>query len=269
MNAYLGVNSGNTNTTGTNNLMLGAESGKWNSTGSFNTFIGSYAGFNETGSNKLYIENSAADKTGALIYGEFDNNYLRLNANIDAGGSLNFIGTGAKLYINNAEALWFNGTYWSWGFGGTYNYFADPVTIGNIASPGYMLYVQGSAYATGLWSSSDRRLKTNINELNFTAADLAQLHPVSFEWNKEEDKSIRFEDGTQVGIIAQDVEKVMPQLVKTDSRGYKAVDYTRLSVLLIKVVQDQQAAIDKLNGEVEHLRLLESEVTELKSLLQK
>ena len=72
---------------------------------------------------------------------------------------LNTDGTFGALYVAGNQALWWDGTYFSWGYGGQYNYFADKVTIGNPSDPSYMLYVQGSAYATGTWSSSDARFK--------------------------------------------------------------------------------------------------------------
>ena len=67
---------------GSRNTAIGYDSGI-NNYGSNNIFIGAESGSNEAGSNKLYIENSAADSANALIYGEFDNDYLRMNANLE------------------------------------------------------------------------------------------------------------------------------------------------------------------------------------------
>jgi len=77
-NTYLGTTAGGSNTTGNSNTCLGRRAGMWNQTGSGNVFIGYYAGANEMGSNKLYISNS--DTIAPLIYGEFDNGLLKLNA---------------------------------------------------------------------------------------------------------------------------------------------------------------------------------------------
>jgi hypothetical protein len=76
-NTFLGTQAGTTNTTGSNNYFAGYQSGYSNITGSGNIFLGYQAGYNETGSNKLYIENS--NSTTPLIYGEFDNDLLRIN----------------------------------------------------------------------------------------------------------------------------------------------------------------------------------------------
>ena len=81
-NSIFGCKAGINLKNGSNNLFLGAESGSNNQTGSGNIFIGYKAGYNETGSNKLYIENTNAGSANALIYGEFDNKILRINANL-------------------------------------------------------------------------------------------------------------------------------------------------------------------------------------------
>lgn len=86
-NTALGSEAGALNVFGNNNTFVGRSAGVA-STGSNNVFLGYQAGTSETGSNKLYIENTSANSTDALIYGEFDNNYLRANANTDINGIL-------------------------------------------------------------------------------------------------------------------------------------------------------------------------------------
>ncbi len=79
-NTAIGTQSLWNNQLGSNNISLGWRSGFTNINGSNNVFIGAQAGYNEIGSNKLYIENSNADSTAALIFGNFDNNNLIINA---------------------------------------------------------------------------------------------------------------------------------------------------------------------------------------------
>jgi trimeric autotransporter adhesin len=79
-NAALGYQSG-FSSTGSNNVFLGNQAGYLN-TGASGVFIGNQAGYNETGSNKLYIENSNANADNTLIYGEFDNNIVRVNGTL-------------------------------------------------------------------------------------------------------------------------------------------------------------------------------------------
>jgi hypothetical protein len=80
-NTFLGMDAGNSNTTGYQNTFLGNYAGYDNTTGHGNVFLGYTAGTNETGSNKLYIDNSSTSTP--LIYGEFDNNFLTINGNLE------------------------------------------------------------------------------------------------------------------------------------------------------------------------------------------
>lgn len=82
-NTALGYRAGYNLISGTNNVLIGPYSGyAMLSSASSNVFLGYQSGYNETGSNKLYIENTSANSASALIYGEFDNNLLRFNANV-------------------------------------------------------------------------------------------------------------------------------------------------------------------------------------------
>ena len=76
-NIFIGYSAGFSNETGNNNTLIGREAGFNNTSGSSNIFLGYKAGYSETGSNKLYIDNS--DTIAPLIYGEFDNDLLKIN----------------------------------------------------------------------------------------------------------------------------------------------------------------------------------------------
>ncbi|MBK8495244.1 MAG: tail fiber domain-containing protein [Chitinophagaceae bacterium] len=62
-----------------------------------------------------------------------------------------------------------------------------------------------------------------------------------------------FTDAGQIGFIAQEVEKVFPELVVTCKDGYKAVDYSKITPVLLEAIKDQQKQIDELNRKVEKL----------------
>jgi hypothetical protein len=79
-NTFLGDGSGNNHSTGNNNVFVGFYSGNGNISGSGNIFIGFDAGYNETGSDKLYIENSSTSTP--LIYGDFNTDILVFNADV-------------------------------------------------------------------------------------------------------------------------------------------------------------------------------------------
>ncbi len=81
-NVGIGYETGFTNSSGIRNTFVGTGAGHL-TTGASNVFLGYQAGYNETGSNKLYVSNS--NTSNPLIYGEFDNDILRLNADVSIG----------------------------------------------------------------------------------------------------------------------------------------------------------------------------------------
>ena len=83
-NIFIGVQTGNRATSANHNLIIGHQAGM-NSTGGGNVFLGYQAGFNSIGSNRLYISNSDADSTQALIFGRFNTKELAFNAKVGIG----------------------------------------------------------------------------------------------------------------------------------------------------------------------------------------
>ncbi len=90
---------------GENNVAVGFRAGG-SATGSGNVFLGKYAGRYSTGDNKLFIENTDVDSTGALIYGEFDNDLLRINGSLNMNGAFTFPvtdGTASQLLMTDGS----------------------------------------------------------------------------------------------------------------------------------------------------------------------
>ena len=104
-----------------------------------------------------------------------------------------------------------------------------------------------SVSATGdivAYASSDERLKDNIKHIENPLEKVQKLNGVTWDWNDNADelqKSL-----PNVGVIAQEVEQVLPQLVKDRENGYKGVDYAKLTGLLIEAIKDQQKQINEL-----------------------
>ena len=63
-------------------------------------------------------------------------------------------------------------------------------------------------------------------------------------------EGIHENEGHDIGVIAQEIEKVLPEIVTTRDNGYKAVKYERLVALLIECVKDQQIQIDELKNSI-------------------
>ncbi len=118
-----------------------------------------------------------------------------------------------------------------------------------------LVLVNGSGTYTGSWTqASDERFKKNIKPLKNSLEQIEKLNPISYELNKDEFPEKKFSDDEQIGLIAQEVEKVIPVLVKTDSEGYKSIDYLKINVLLIDAIKEQQKSINELRKEIELLK---------------
>lgn len=118
------------------------------------------------------------------------------------------------------------------------------------ATPSQALQVAGNIIASGTITPSDARYKKNIASITDPLEKLEQLNGVTYNYRKEEFPEMKFTDKEQVGLIAQDVEKVFPQLVFEDDNGYKAVDYVKLIPLLIEALKSQQKEIEALKDTI-------------------
>ena len=120
------------------------------------------------------------------------------------------------------------------------------VSIGTTNPDIYKLYINGAARATSFAYESDRSLKKNIATISDPLAKIMELRGVTFNWKKTNNPS--------VGLIAQEVETVFPELV-SESNGIKTVEYGNLVAPLIEAVKAQQQEIESLN---ERLKALEA-----------
>ena len=84
------------------------------------------------------------------------------------------------------------------------------------------------------YSSSDERLKDNKKNINNALEKVESLNGVEFDWNDKQDVY----GGHDIGVIAQEVEKIAPELVSTRDNGYKAVKYEKLVPLLIEAIKE-------------------------------
>jgi len=112
--------------------------------------------------------------------------------------------------------------------------------------------------------SSDRRLKKNITPFAPMLDKVTALQPVHYFWRAAEFPDRHFGDSQAAGLIAQDVEQVLPELVATDSDGYKAVDYSKLPLLTIQAMKELKTENDARKAENEELK---QRVAELERLL--
>ena len=103
------------------------------------------------------------------------------------------------------------------------------------------------------FSTSDVRLKENIVPIPNAIEKIRKISGNTYDW-KAELKDVHGYEGNDVGVIAQEVEEVLPQLVQDRDNGYKAVKYDKLVALLIEGIKEQQQHIDNLTIQVEELK---------------
>ena len=98
------------------------------------------------------------------------------------------------------------------------------------------------------YSSSDKRLKENIKPIENPIGKIAQISGNTFDWIENDE--VHSHKGSDIGVIAQEIESVLPELVTTRENGYKAVKYDKVVALLIEAVKDQQSQIDELKSKL-------------------
>ncbi len=231
-NAFFGQSSGNSNTDGKFNAFFGNEAGKANTTGIFNTFFGYASGYkNITGNSNTFFGNAAG------------NSNTEGDGNVFVGYEAGFYETGSnKLYISNSSSL-------------------TPLIYGDFKNR--QLKINGTLEFTNAFATSDQRWKKDIKPLDNSLSKIQQLDGKSYLWRRDEFPDKGFSDQPQIGLIAQEVEKVIPEIVQTDEKGFKSISYTQLIPLLIEGMKEQQIELEAQQREINLLK------ESLKKLLQK
>ena len=150
-----------------------------------------------------------------------------VTGNIDTSGLLTVTGTGTSQFSSHLQAHCLGiGT-------------APSTTTGEIRAAGDIT----------AFYSSDERLKGNITPIQGSLEKLKEIKGVEFDWISKE--GIHSNEGHDVGVIAQDIEKVLPELVTTRDNGYKAVKYEKLVALLIESNKELLNRIEELEKKVQ------------------
>ena len=180
--------------------------------------------------------------TGNNVIGEFQNTYSN-NSMIKVKGVSGegiFLGTDSN---DDGFICPVGNTKLRLGYG-TPVYITDgKVGIGTSNPGSYKLYVAGSAKCTGVWEDSDVSMKKNIEPLITSLDKIIKLRGVTYQW-KDKEKG----EQKQLGLIAQEVEEVFPEVVRTDIDGYKAISYSNLVAPLIDSVKELKEENDALKA---------------------
>jgi hypothetical protein len=167
------------------------------------------------------------------------------------------LGTGAGTALELASV----------GGGGNKNFVINTTGTVGIGTTGpdrtFRLDVAGVAHASSYDTSSDARFKTKVTPLTGVLEKLEKIQSISFEWNEVYEALGRSTGQREIGVIAQEVEAVFPELVTTwGDEDYRAVEYGRLAAVLVEAVKEvraeQAAQIAVLK---ERLAVLEQTVT--------
>ncbi len=268
-NSFFGSFAGSANTSGLDNSFFGQGSGNSNFTGTRNTALGFQADVN-TGAltNATAIgANSQVDCSNCMVLGSVTN-VNGASSNVNVGIGIN--APDASLHVARGTGGFgtaaFHGTNHisHFNFSGTENTFiragkndgivfindipGGTVIIGTGSGP--KLTVNGDIWTCGNITSysnsscSDIRYKTNLSPLSNSLDKVLQLHGINYDWKREEFKENNFSDKRQLGFSAQEVETLFPELVMTNEAGYKSVDYSRLTPVLVEAIKEQQKQIE-------------------------
>ena len=118
---------------------------------------------------------------------------------------------------------------------------------------GYGLYVNGNIWANGTTYASDERFKENITPIQSPLQKLLKINGIEYRMKANEFTKNNFSGERQIGLLAQNVEKIIPEAVN-EMDGYKGVDYARLVPLLIESIKVMNNKIELLQQQIDELK---------------
>ncbi|TAL63381.1 MAG: hypothetical protein EPN88_12385 [Bacteroidetes bacterium] len=274
-----------TYSTGMNSVALGYAT---HSITNFSTAIGI---FNLGLSNSLFeIGNGFAEEARSNVLTVLGNGNMGLGTsapdtklevavtgnNANAGIGINRTSEGGKLIsLNQGEVGKLNFTVPGVVDLVTFDYNTLRVGIGTTA-PGYTLHVNGSVAGIGAYVSlSDKRFKKDVQPITGALNKIMELQGITFNWDKTINPELNVDDNNHIGFSAQDIEKILPQVVSTatDKMQTKSVAYSDVVPVLVEAIKEQQTQIESSQEENRQLRTklqtLENRIGQIESLLAK
>jgi hypothetical protein len=155
-------------------------------------------------------------------------------------------GSTGTVYFNVSDTTGSNGSGYTLVIRGLASSGSAQATLSNIQLVASSITAAGSLTAVSFYLSSDARLKHDIQPFDRKGLDIVDgLRAVHFKWNKDNKQDF--------GVIAQEVEKVLPEAVHVDDKGFRAVQYDKLVVPVIDAVKELHAMLKDLQAKVAKL----------------
>jgi hypothetical protein len=216
------------------------------------TSVGTLTGLTVNGTTTISGSNLTVNSTTV----NFASKGLTLNKGYDGntatGGGITIEGAGATVLYDVSDDTWAlnKKTKFPSGVSVTATTAATSYTSGALQVAGGAgisgaLYVNGAITSNGdviAFASSDARLKTNIKNITNALEKVSQINGVTFNWITPTPERTK----TEVGLIAQEVQAVLPEVVTTREDGMLAVRYDRVISLLVEAIKDLKAEVEQL-----------------------
>ena len=120
---------------------------------------------------------------------------------------------------------------------------SDSIAVGNITNSATVGRID-AANDVVAYSTSDIRLKNNVKSIDKALDKVNSIQGIEFDWIEKEE--VHGNSGHDIGVIAQEIEKILPDVVTTRDSGYKAVKYEKIVPLLIEAIKDLSKQVDGL-----------------------
>ncbi|OUL62806.1 tail fiber domain-containing protein [Flavobacterium sp. AJR] len=138
------------------------------------------------------------------------------------------------------------------------------VGIGGVSDATFKLKVYGAITATNFTQTSDQRYKKDIEPIKGALKMVKQMEGVGYNWRSDEFKDKKFDEKHQLGVIAQDILKIVPDAVSKDEKGYYTVNYVALVPVLIEAIKEQQMIIEV---QEQKFNTQQTQINELRTLI--
>jgi hypothetical protein len=264
-NTAVGYYAGRSNTTGESNVAFGTQALKSNTTASNNTAVGYQAMYsNTTSSNNTAFGHQALYSN---VSTSTNNTMLGISAGyyLTSGGNNTFLGmfAGGLSGVNQTATGCTGSVFIGYGASSSNGTASFEIVIGGDYAVGkgantFFTAATSGAYQgnnSSSWSTtSDQRLKKNIVDNNDGLNKITSIRVRNFEYRLPEeinelskDQAIQ-KQGVQLGVIAQELQQILPECVKTESTGVMTVDTDNLTWYLVNAVKELTARIKQLEG---------------------